>query len=312
VGFCAFQLRGSKTTVAEQTMAQFSGLLPKLDPYARSFNAERAARVTMARRKFEPRSANPGLSILVLHKDRPELLARLWLGFTKLQEICRRDGIAVELLLGDTGSTNPETLVLLDNPPEGVEITRGMQYQFSRCNNDLFENANLATVLFMNNDVFIDDRPEGVLDAYRALTSDPTLGAVGVVLLFEDGTVQHAGVEFLQTPELFAVPYHPGTRQSPVHKMGDVVTSSAVTGAFLMTSNDLFARSGGFDERYGAECQDIDYCLRLRRVGFDVRTMSVGPIYHVENGTRDPGEENWADRALFIRRWSSFVECISL
>jgi hypothetical protein len=292
-------------------MAQFSGLIPKLDPYVGSFNAERAARVTMARRKFEPRSANPGLSILVLHKDRPELLVRLWLGFTKLRSVCIQEGIEVELLLGDTGSTNPETLTLLDNPPEGVGITRGMQYQFSRCNNDLFENANYATVLFMNNDVFIDERPEGVVEAYRALTSDSTLGAVGVVLFFEDGTVQHAGVEFLQTPELFAVPYHPGTRQSPVHKLGEAFPSSAVTGAFLMTSNDLFGRSGGFDERYGAECQDIDYCLRLRRVGFEIRTMAVGPIYHVENGTREPGEENWADRALFVRRWSSFVECIS-
>jgi hypothetical protein len=89
----------------------------------------------------------------------------------------------------------------------------------------------------MNNDVFIDERPEGVVEAYRALSAAPQLGAVGVVLLFEDGTVQHGGVEFLQTPELFAVPYHPGTRQLPVHKMGEVFTSSAVTGAFLMTSS---------------------------------------------------------------------------
>jgi GT2 family glycosyltransferase len=292
-------------------MAQFAGLIPKLDPYARSFNAERAARVTMARRQLVAKSAKPGLSILVLHKDRPELLARLWLGFTKLRSVCGQEGIDVELLLGDTGSTNPETLKLLENPPEGVEIAQGMQYQFSRCNNDLFENANFATVLFMNNDVFIDERPEGVVEAYRALTADSQLGAVGVVLLFEDGTVQHAGVEFLRTPELFAVPYHPGTRQPPVHQLGDSFESSAATGAFLLTSSDLFARSGGFEERYAAECQDIDYCLRLRRVGLGIRTMHVGPIYHVENGTREPGEENWADRALFVRRWSSFVECIS-
>ena len=292
-------------------MAQFSGLIAKLDPYARSFNAERAARVTMARRKLAPKGAAPGLSLLVLHKDRPELLARLWLGFTKLRSVCIQEGIDAELLLGDTGSTNAETLTLLDNPPEGVGITRGMQYQFSRCNNDLFEKANYATVLFMNNDVFIDERPEGVVEAYRALTADTQLGAVGVVLLFEDGTVQHAGVEFLHTPELFAVPYHPGTRQPSVHHLGDTIESSAATGAFLLTPSELFARSGGFDERYAAECQDIDYCLRLRRVGLNIRTLDVGPIYHVENGTREPGEENWADRALFVRRWSSFVECIS-
>jgi GT2 family glycosyltransferase len=258
-----------------------------------------------------PKGAAPGLSLLVLHKDRPELLARLWLGFTKLRSVCIQEGIDVELLLGDTGSTNAETLTLLDNPPEGVGITRGMQYQFSRCNNDLFEKANYATVLFMNNDVFIDERPEGVVEAYRALTADTQLGAVGVVLLFEDGTVQHAGVEFLHTPELFAVPYHPGTRQPSVHHLGDTIESSAATGAFLLTPSDLFARSGGFDERYAAECQDIDYCLRLRRVGLNIRTLDVGPLYHVENGTREPGEENWADRALFVRRWSSFVECIS-
>ena len=96
-------------------MAQFSGLIAKLDPYARSFNAERAARVSMARRQLVAKSSNPGLSVLVLHKDRPELLARLWLGFTKLRSVCMKEGIDVELLLGDTGSTNAETLTLLDN-----------------------------------------------------------------------------------------------------------------------------------------------------------------------------------------------------
>lgn len=292
-------------------MAQFSGLIPKLDPYARSFNAERAARVTMERRRLASKDAADGLSILVLHKDRPELLSRLWTGFTKLRQVFLSAGISVELLLGDTGSTATETLELLESPPEGVNITRGMRYQFSRCNNDLFENAQYATVLFMNNDVFIDERPEGVFDAYRELVGAPQLGAVGAVLLFEDGTVQHAGVEFLRTPELFAVPYHPGSKQAPTHQLGESFDASAVTGAFLMTRRDLFARSGGFDERYAAECQDIDYCLRLRRAGFDIRMLSVGPLYHVENGTREPGEENWADRALFVRRWSSFVECIS-
>ena len=291
-------------------MAQFAGLIPKLDPYARSFNAERAARVSTPRRTLRTEGRTTGLSVLVLHKDHPDLLTRLWLGFDKLREFCDRSGLEIELLLGDTGSTNPETLALLDDPPEGVEITREMEYQFSRCNNDLFENANYATVLFMNNDVFIDERPEGVVEAYRALTNDPQLGAVGVVLLFEDGTVQHAGVEFLQTPKLFAVPYHPGTRQPSTHQLGDTIESSAATGAFLLTPSDLFARSGGFDERYAAECQDIDYCLRLRRAGFEIRTLSVGPIFHVENATREPGEEDWSDRALFVRRWSSFVECL--
>jgi len=221
----------------------------------------------MQRRQLHRNGQTAGLSIVVLHKDRPELLERLWRGFPMLWELCQQEGIALELLLGDTGSTNPVTLELLEKPPVGVEITRGMQYQFSRCNNDLFEHVKHSTVLFMNNDVFIDERPEGVLEMYRAFVDSPTLGAIGAVLLFEDGTVQHAGVEFLRTPDLFAVPYHPGTRQPSVHQLGDTFETTAVTGAFLMTSNELFARAGGFDERYVAECQDIDLCLKANRLG---------------------------------------------
>ena len=291
-------------------MAQFAGLLPKLDPYARSFNAERVVRVSMPRRTLPADGRTTGLSVLVLHKDRPDLLKRLWAGFDKLRELCERSGIEIELLLGDTGSKNSETLALLDTPPKGVELTRGMRYQFSRCNNDLFEHARYSTVLFMNNDVFIDECPEGVIESFQQFSNDTNVGAVGIVLLFEDGTVQHAGVELLRSPELFAVPYHPGAKRTPVHALGDSFTSTAVTGAFLMTSSELYARSGGFDERYESECQDIDYCLRLRRVGFEIRTLSVGPIFHAENGTREPGEEDWIDRALFIRRWSSFAECL--
>ena len=291
-------------------MAQFTGLMPNLDPYGGTFNAERARRISMPRRKISLPGAVSGLSVIVLHKDRPELLERLWTGFTKLRELFEREGIALELLLGDTGTTNPEALELLEKPPSGVTIVRDLTYQFSRCNNDLFEHVRFATVLFMNNDVFIDQNPEGVLVAYREHLKDPGLGAVGVVMLFEDGSVQHAGVELLRSPELFGVPYHPGAKQPPAHSRGEAFDSTAVTAAFLMTSSDLFARSGGFDERYVAECQDIDYCLRLRRAGYRIRTFAVGPIFHIENATRDVGEENWSDRALFVRRWSSFAECL--
>ena len=291
-------------------MAQFAGLIPNLDPYGGTFNAERARRVSMPRRKLSSPDVVTGLSIIVLHKERPELLERLWTGFTKLRELFEREGILLELLLGDTGTTNPEALEFLEKPPSGVTIFRGMTYHFSRCNNDLFEHALFATVLFMNNDVFIDQNPEGVLEAYREHLKDPGLGAVGIVMLFEDGNVQHAGVELLRTTELFGVPFHPGAKRPPTHLRGEAFDSTAVTGAFLMTSSDLFARSGGFDERYVAECQDIDYCLRLRRAGYRIGTFAVGPIIHIENATREVGEENWNDRALLVRRWSSFAECL--
>ena len=83
-----------------------------------------------------------------------------------------------------------------------------------------------------------------------------------------------------------------------------------MTGAFLMIDSDLFARVGGFDEEYEAECQDIDLCLRVRRLGVKCRVLDAGRLVHIENATRPKGEENWSDRALFLRRWSSYIETL--
>lgn len=291
-------------------MAQFGGLIPALDPYRAEGNRVRADRVSRSTRSLHGAADADGLSIIVLHKERPDLLRRLWHGYSLVRDALRRDGIESELLLGDTGSAEAETLELLDAAPDGVTVVRGLRYQFSRCNNDLFERARLRTVLFMNNDVFVDERPSAIVEAYRHFCDATDLGALGAVLYFEDGTVQHAGVDLLRRSDLFGLPFHPGARGTWTHPIGEVIATPAVTGAFLMTSGDLFARSGGFDERYAAECQDVDLCLRLLRAGYEVRTVALGPIRHVENATRETGEENWRDRALFIRRWSSFVECL--
>lgn len=294
----------------DRPMAQFAGLIPLLDPYRSEDNEHRARRVSSPSRTVRSHATADGLSIVVLHKERPDLLRRLWLGFSRVREVMQREGIECELLLGDTGSVDAETIGLLDAPPVGVTVFRGLEYQFSRCNNDLFERARCRTILFMNNDVYVDERPEGVLDAYRFLHGSPLVGAVGVVLLFEDGTVQHAGVDLLRGDDVFGLPFHPSTRSTWSYPIGEVIDSPAVTGAFLMTHDDLFARAGGFDEQFAIECQDVDLCLRLRRADYDIRTVAVGPIYHVENATRESGEENWRDRALFIRRWSSYAECL--
>ena len=158
-------------------MARFADLVPQLDPYREANNLERVRRLKMGRRSVSQEAIpSPGLSIIVLNKNRPDLLASLWRSYLVLRELAAERGVEVELLVGDTGSTDPEAVALLESPPQGCSIERNLVYQFSRCNNDLFENANYATVLFMNNDVFIDERPEGVVEAYQLLRKAAAFG----------------------------------------------------------------------------------------------------------------------------------------
>jgi GT2 family glycosyltransferase len=160
----------------------------------------------------------------------------------------------------------------------------------------------------MNNDVLFSESIDEILDAFETVDSQREIGILGTVLYFPDNTAQHIGVEFLRSNELFGHPFHPGAHQPVLIPKGTIVDIPAVTGAFMMMRSSVFESVGGFDERFSKECQDIDLCLRIKRLGKRIKLAHAGHIVHIENGTRVVGEEDWIDRSLFIRRWSSYIE----
>lgn len=292
-------------------MARFEHLDSRFDPYASTSNLDRSQAIRS--REFPTFNSSiarrTGLSIIVLNLNRPELIESLWTGFERLTEIFRTRQLNVELLLGDTGSTDPKTIWLLNNPPKYVRIFRHLTYNFSRCNNALVNHVAYDSVLFLNNDVLIEDNPQSIKIAYETLVSS-CYSVVSTVLEFADGSVQHAGVDFFKSPELFGFCFHPQARTSWVHEVGHMWEVGAITGAFLMMRTEEFERLGGFDEVYLAECQDVDLCLKARRAGRQIGMVDSGPLVHLENATRPTGEENWHDRQIFIRRWNSLVEML--
>jgi hypothetical protein len=289
-------------------MARFDGLLPALDPYGLESNELRVEAIRASEQAASIGDRTPGLSVIVLNKDRPDLLAQLWNAWESVVRCFDDRAADVELLVGDTGSTDPGACLLLEQPPPNTRVWRDLSYHFSRCNNDLFAESRYDTVLFMNNDIVLGEHYSALLNAYDIVGEDTSLGALGAVLFFPDGSVQHAGIDFFSRPDLYGFCYHPGAGGEIDVQTGAIFDAPATTGAFLMTRSTNFAGAGGFDERYSAECQDVDLCLRLGRIGLRTRVAHLGQVVHLENGTRPLGEEHWDDRSLFIRRWNSYVE----
>ena len=289
----------------------FSLLDPRIQIYG-STNSERVACMSTSssiKQGSEPNGAS-GLSIVILNLNKPNLVREFIDGFLKVRKAFLSVGIPCELLIGDTGSTDSETLQLLANVNEGISVEYGMEYQFSRCNNELFQKVRTNTVLFLNNDVLINDNPESIKMAYDLLYRNENTGAVSAVLHFENGTLQHGGIDFLHIPSHEGFCYHPGAQQPWESQPGESFSMAAGTGAFLMVRSELFAKVGGFDEVYQAECQDVDLCLNLKRLGYDIQIGDFGRLVHLENATRPIGEENWEDRSLYMRRWSGFVSTL--
>jgi GT2 family glycosyltransferase/glycosyltransferase involved in cell wall biosynthesis len=308
-----FGFKPLKTSELDSVM---NDRLDKLDIYAAN-NEFRAAEVRGGRRwpQFVIKDRRPGLSVVILNLNKPELIMPLVEHLRRQQELFRRNGLTLEIVVGDTGSTVPETLVHLRELQQApdCDVLFGLQYHFSRCNNHLaFAHSSCEMLLFLNNDI-IFARDTALLELCQAMERRPDVGVFGALLFFPDGTVQHAGVDFFRKPELRGLSYHPLSRARMTEKsFPEHIEVPAATGAFLAIRAGLFQEIGGFEEEYAAECQDIAICLASWRHGFSVQTLNLGATVHLENATRPKNEENWADRQRFLRKWGSFIEAMFL
>ena len=131
-----------------------------------------------------------------------------------------------------------------------------------------------------------------LLGELDALSAGGRPAAVGPKLLFEDGSLQHAGLFFESGPggEWYNTHYWKGfPRFHPPAQRGREVPG--VTGALLCLRRAEFEALGGFCTDYVVgDYEDSDLCLRLRAAGGRVRYVPEAELYHFERQSiRDHG-----------------------
>lgn len=57
------------------------------------------------------------------------------------------------------------------------------------------------------------------------------------------------------------------------------------TGACMFVRSKVFHQVGGLDDRFFAHMEEIDFCWRIQRAGFDVWVSPKSIVYHVGGGT---------------------------
>jgi GT2 family glycosyltransferase len=159
-------------------------------------------------------------------------------------------------------------------------------------------------VCLMNSDVFpLAQQGMGFLAALaERLEAEPGLGAVGPLLLYEDGTVQHAGMTYERVnglPDWF-FPMHPGKGRPP----GRVSRRAlAITGACVMLRRADWQALGGFDEGYViGDFEDSDLCLRLRERGLGCGVEAGWALFHLERQSQE-AEAAWRFNTTLFNAW---------
>ncbi len=152
------------------------------------------------------------------------------------------------------------------------------------------ERASGDLLVLLNDDIEVIS--ERWLDQMVGLAQERDVGAVGAKLLFEDGSIQHAGIMYhggLFQHVGFHMPNSPGVRS--LNFLDREVIG--VTAACMALRRDVWDRVGGMDETLPNNFNDVDLCWRLRSKGYRVVQANSVCLYHYESMSRQPTVAEW-------------------
>ncbi len=227
---------------------------------------------------------NPSAMIVIPTRDRAALLGRC------IETIFERTAFAnFSIVIIDNDSVEPETKRLFAHfhGDKNVTVLRCPgPFNYSAFCNAAAARRKCDVLVFLNNDTRVVS--EDWLGRLVVTSLLPDVGAVGGLLHYPDGRIQHAGVVLgmgnaaghfgAGAPEAA-----PGwlSCNEVVHEV------SAVTGACLAVARRKFMLVGGFDaEHLPIELNDIDLCLRLVEKGWRTRLDPRVRLVHAESATR--------------------------
>lgn len=198
-------------------------------------------------------------------------------------------------------AANTEIIYVLDSPEiqdetehllGGLHLLHGLPMKlvvmnrnggYARACNAGARFARGAILVMLNSDV-VPSSPGWLQILSRPLLENRALGAIGPKLLFEDGSLQHAGLYFGRDRRGIWLNHHfhkgmPGDYR-PAQQTRDV---PGVTGACLVSRRETYERVGGFTEDYViGDYEDSDLCLKIRRLGLQIAYEPAACLYHLE------------------------------
>ncbi len=188
------------------------------------------------------------------------------------------------------------------------------RFNFSRLNNLAVQQLDTELLLFMNNDIFVE-QPDWLRVMVDEMLADPAVGIVGAKLVYPDKTVQHGGV-ILGVGGVADHAFKGEERNAPGYMCRAACAQEflAVTAACMLCRADAFRAVGGFDEaRLAIAFNDVDLSLKIYSAGYRIVLTPAVIAEHHESISRgsDFAEHNlprfYEENQIMIDRWGHLI-----
>ncbi len=209
-----------------------------------------------------------------------------------LDRACRLEGISAKLLVTDSNCG------------------------YSKANNLAAELAHAPLLLLLNSDIMAG-RCGWLEKLISVIEDDSRVGAVGALLRYPEGTIQHAGISWRREPivDNAWVNTHPFKGMHPsLMPSSAIFDVPAITGAcFLIRASD-YKNFGMLDDGYiQGDYEDSDLCLRMRMAGKRIVCHNGVELYHLEGSSYSPASRQLAFRYNTLRhqaKWGKHIDGI--
>jgi N-acetylglucosaminyl-diphospho-decaprenol L-rhamnosyltransferase len=246
--------------------------------------------------------------VVVTHDSRDDVLACL----ASLTEARAHGGDPIdEVVVVDAGSRDGTDAAVHAAHPD-VRILSVDNLGFGACANLGVAAAAADLVVVANADVRF--APDAVGRLVAGLEADASLGALGPLVRYPDGTVQASA---RSRPDALTAIAHgalgwiaPANRWTRRYRGADLDPHVAreadwLSGCALALRVEAFDAVGGFDPGYHLYVEDVDLCERLTAAGWRLMTRPDAVVVHRVGGatTRRP----WRSRVAHARSLARYV-----
>ena len=221
-----------------------------------------------------------------------------------------------EILLIDNGSAEAESLAYFEQISQHAKV-RVFKYDhpfnYSAINNFGVKQAKGEVIGLINNDIEVITGDWLTYMVGHAVRKE--IGCVGAKLYYSDDRVQHAGVVMGYGGGAgHAHKYFPRFHAGYLNRLAATHSFSAVTAACLIVEKRLFEQVGGLNESLAVAFNDVDFCLRVRELGYTNLYCAEAELYHHESVSRglDVTPEKAArfnsELAYLQDKWASVIK----
>jgi len=176
-------------------------------------------------------------------------------------------------------------------------------FNFSARCNLVIDACSNALNLLLNDDIEFTNSTS--LDQLVGNLNQSGVGLVGALLTYPDGSIQHAGHRYTTAP---THAYY--QRRNRRAALGELVIDrevEGVTGALFLQRKSVWHEVGGFNENFPLNYNDVDYCLKVRALGYRIILVNSTEAIHHESQTRETAVSQEETDRLFTRWPYSFT-----